>query len=140
MQQVNSVNVGAGTNGTLTIPELQSLSSSKKDVILKPEADLKIFIGYDFYPLDNPHYHESGKYGFQQVIDRAQKLFTPQFNHISMKLPPFPLLANLEATNKLQFCNESTVDSDCDVKYCECTHVLKIPLDAVVELILVDKG
>ena len=57
-----------------------------------------------------------------------------------MKLPPFPLLSqHNDLGKKYNFCNESTV-RNCTSQYCECTHVIEVPLGAVLELVLIDKG
>ena len=37
------------------------------------------------------------------------------------------------------FCNSTSV-KNCSTEYCECTHVLKVKLNQVVELILVDEA
>ena len=36
-------------------------------------------------------------------------------------------------------CNATTA-GDCTTDYCECTHVLHVPLGAVVELFFIDRG
>lgn len=111
-----------------------------KDPRLKPEPDYKFFVSYDFYPLDNPIYHLPLHYGFNESLEK-QKIYTPQLNHISMKLPPFPLMVNLKEAKNLEFCNSSTINqSECKTKVCECPHVLQIRHNAIVELILIDKG
>lgn len=38
------------------------------------------------------------------------------------------------------FCNSSSIDSSCVEDYCECSHVLSVKLNSVVELIIVDEG
>lgn len=139
-QQVNSLNAGMGTNGSILVPELRSVSSSYKDPRLKPDPDYKFYISYDFYPLDNPLYHLPNHYGFDEALDK-QRVYTPQLNHISMKLPPFPLMLNLKEAGKLDFCNSTTINkTECKTKFCECPHVLQIKENAVVELVIIDKG
>lgn len=57
-----------------------------------------------------------------------------------MKMQPFSLLSGRSHIDPdRQFCNESTV-TGCKEDYCECTHVVNIPLKSVVELVLVDEG
>lgn len=68
-----------------------------------------------------------------------QKVFTPQLNHISMKLLPFPLLPERHLIKPDQFCNSSTVEG-CKNDYCACTHVLQVKTNSVVELVLIDEG
>ncbi|KAI7815129.1 laccase [Rhyzopertha dominica] len=135
--QLNPLNKGSHTNGTVTVTELNSLESP--DVTLKEVPDFQYYVEYDFYKLDNAHYHVPGLYGFHNITDSKQKLLTPQLNHISMMMQPFPLLPARDLIKEGAFCNESTV-SNCTKQHCECTHVVKIPLNAVVEMVLVDTG
>jgi hypothetical protein len=77
---------------------------------------------------------------FLTVPSKLQRLLTPQLNHISLRLPPFPLLSqHSDLGTKYPFCNETTI-SGCENKYCECTHVIEVPLGTVLELIIIDKG
>nr|BBC20923.1 laccase-like multicopper oxidase 1 [Nannophya pygmaea] len=147
----NALNVGAATDGFHSVAELNAIGLSEpmpEDPTLKPKADMTFYLGYDFYGKDNPTYHTPNAYGFNQVLDDRQRLQTPQLNHISLRLTPFPLLTQrhlleVEADHS-PFCNESSLAVDgkncSSLDFCHCTHVLSVPLGAVVELILVDEG
>lgn len=82
-------------------------------------------------------------YCFIKYVDREflvkEKVLTPQLNHISMKLPPFPLLSERHLIKPDQFCNSSTVEG-CEDDYCACTHVFQVKINSVVELVLIDEG
>ncbi|XP_015121329.1 laccase-1 [Diachasma alloeum] len=134
---VNALNKGTESNDTISIPLLKTLELDNEENLLKP--DYQFYLAYDFYGKNNPHFNRKNMYGFHQVKDHAVRLFTPQLNHISMKLPNFPLLPQRDSINPDQFCNSSTV-GDCKHKYCACTHVLQVNLGSVVELVLVDEG
>lgn len=54
-------------------------------------------------------------------------------------MPSFALLPGRSRIDPKNFCNESTV-SGCVDDYCECTHVVNVPLKSVVEIVLVDEG
>ncbi|XP_015589578.1 L-ascorbate oxidase isoform X2 [Cephus cinctus] len=135
--QVNALNQGTETNTSVSMPLLAAMDPNDESNTREP--DQQFYISYDFYNKDNPHFHRKNLYGFHQVHDNQQRLFTPQLNHITMKLPPFPLLSQRDSIGAEQFCNESTVQ-DCDKDFCVCTHVLQVKLGNVVELVLVDKG
>ncbi|CRL02097.1 CLUMA_CG015286, isoform A [Clunio marinus] len=136
---LNSLNTGSGQETSITAAELKSYEK-KENKILKPEPDYKFFISYDFYGKDNPLFHVENLYGFNQV--EIGRIYTPQLNHITMQMPAKPaMLAKglLDST----FCNESSLLSqgiNCREVFCHCTHVLQVPLNAVVEMILVDEG
>lgn len=76
---------------------------------------------------------------FISVKNNGSRLYTPQLNHISMKMPSFALLPGRSRIDPKNFCNESTV-SGCVDDYCECTHIVNVPLKSVVEIVLVDEG
>ena len=72
-------------------------------------------------------------------MKRKHQVYTPQLNHISMKLSPFPLLSQRDMIEPNAFCNETTV-KDCEKDFCSCSHVLQVKLNSVVEIVLVDEG
>lgn len=64
---MNSLNVGTGgTAGSLVIPELDAIADD--DASLKEEPDFRFYLSYDFYEIDNPHYHRSPFYSFHQGL------------------------------------------------------------------------
>nr|KAF7421813.1 hypothetical protein H0235_009649 [Vespula pensylvanica] len=135
--QVNALNKGTESNNTISIASLNAMDKNDKTSIREP--DYQFYVSYDFYPKDNPHFHREGLYGFYQVRDWSQRLFTPQLNNISMKLPSFPLMSQRDLIDPNQFCNSNTVKG-CDKNFCSCTHVLQVKLNSVVEVILIDEG
>ncbi|XP_034256148.1 laccase-like isoform X2 [Thrips palmi] len=149
--QVNPLNRGSADPNTITAAELQALPEATQlsDPALKPEADVQLFVSYDFYAVDNPHIHRAGLYGISQVPSSPHRVFTPQLNHISLSLPAFPLLPGRDRLDaprtptSPQLCNETSLAAqgrDCTKEYCECTHVVRVPLGGVLEIVLVDQG
>lgn len=53
--------------------------------------------------------------------------------------PPAPLLSQYDDISPDQFCNGDNRPADCGPN-CMCTHKVDIPLNAVVEVVLVDEG
>ncbi|XP_054269197.1 uncharacterized protein LOC128990701 [Macrosteles quadrilineatus] len=135
--QLNALNVALKEEGTLSVPHLEAMDESY-DVALKPEADQQVYIAYDFYAKDNPHYHKSKLYGFSEV-SKKERVYTPQFNDISMKLPHFPLLSQYHNIDQNTFCDHQTL-ANCNATFCQCTNIINVPLGNVVEIILIDKG
>ncbi|KOB77130.1 Laccase 1 [Operophtera brumata] len=132
---LNAVQEGEEQNVTIPVSRMTSLVAD--DASLKPVPDHKFYVGYDMYLLNNTHYHRVPYYGTNNVSDIFW-LYTPQLNHISMKLPKSPLLVSRPSS--AGFCNESTVNATCQREYCECTHVLNVKVNSIVELIMYDKG
>uniref|UniRef100_A0A1I8QBH6 Uncharacterized protein n=1 Tax=Stomoxys calcitrans TaxID=35570 RepID=A0A1I8QBH6_STOCA len=146
--ELNSMNKGTGYVDHLNMAELNALPAYDKVPgidrdALKPVADYKFFVYYDFYRKDNPEFHPSDYYGVNDTINDANRVFTPQLNHISLKFPHTALLPARDTIDESIFCNESSLAQqgiDCRVEFCKCHHVLQVPLNAIVEMIIVDEG
>ncbi|EEZ98364.1 laccase 1 isoform X1 [Tribolium castaneum] len=137
-KQLNPLNKGTEADSSfVTLPQLHSLD--EWDDTLKEKADFQYYVSYDFYKMNHPVYHKDPHYGFHNVTNTTLQNLTPQLNYISMKLQSFPLLSQRHQIDAKMFCNESSV-SNCENEYCECTHVVNIPLGTVVEMVLIDKG
>lgn len=136
---LNPLNTPSNQNKSILISELTTLQKHVSDVRLRDDPDLQYYISYDFYEKDNPHFHLANMYGFNQVLLRTEQVRTPQINHLSFKFPSFPLLSQRDQIDESMFCANQTTDS-CNNGYCECTNVVKVPLHAVVELIIIDEG
>lgn len=58
-------------------------------------------------------------------------------------MPNMPFLVGKDILDESTFCNESYLlsnDVDCKNKFCECSHVLQVTLNSVVEVIMIDEG
>lgn len=53
--------------------------------------------------------------------------------------PPAPLISQYDDIDPSQFCNGDNRPPDCG-QNCMCTHKVDIPLNAIVEVVLVDEG
>lgn len=79
-------------------------------------------------------------------ITKQKNLVAPTGDHvislideISYLSPPAPLLSQYDEINPEQFCNGDNRPADCGTN-CMCTHKIDIPLNAIVEIVLVDEG
>ncbi|XP_041972453.1 laccase-4-like [Aricia agestis] len=134
--QLNALNKGEEEDETISVAEMRSLEGY--DDSLKEVADYQFYVAYDFYAKNNSHFHRSPYYGYYQVPEKGNRLYTPQLNHISMKMPSSPLLVSRPSADN--FCNASSIDEECKEGYCECSHVLSVRKNAVVEVIILDEG
>ncbi|CAG9122108.1 unnamed protein product [Plutella xylostella] len=136
--QLNALNKGEEDMATISIPEMHSLHAW--DESMKEVPDHQFYITYDFYGKNNSEYHKAPYYGFNQMTDTDNKMFTPQLNHISMQNPKTPLLISKPLSSS-GFCNADTVDEEyCEKEFCKCPHVLSVKLGSVVELVIIDEG
>ncbi|XP_075156466.1 multicopper oxidase 1 [Haematobia irritans] len=146
--ELNSMNKGSGYVDSLNMAELNALPvydrvpGIDRDA-LKPVADYKFFVYYDFYRKDNPDFHPSEYYGMDANITNENLVFTPQLNHITLKFPHVALLPARDSLDESTFCNDTSLAQqgiDCRVEFCKCHHVLQVPLNSIVEFIIVDEG
>jgi L-ascorbate oxidase len=60
-----------------------------------------------------------------------------------MKMPSTPLMLAKDKIDDSAFCNATSLAEsgiDCTQVFCECSHVLQVRLNSVVEMLLVDEG
>lgn len=58
-------------------------------------------------------------------------------------MPSVPFLSSRNEIDESQYCNETSLANkniDCKKDFCECSHVLQVPLNASIEIVLVDEG
>lgn len=138
---INAMNVRIDDPDSVSIPELTGIDTGViNDPSLKKIPDHKFYIGYDFYAVDAHNYHKPTLYGFKDVKNKKEQVYTPQFNHISMRMPSIPLLSQRDSVTKDMFCDHKSLNNCTGGNQCECTNVIEIPLGDVVELILIDEG
>lgn len=142
-RQLNALNRGMEDRNTISIAEVTSALADPDTGVLQKEADFKFYIYYDFYAKNNTNFHYPGLYGYNEVENNQHRRYSPQLNHISMQLPTFPLLSARHMIDDSNFCNSSTLANqgiNCKTEFCQCTHVLQVPLNAIVEMVLIDEG
>lgn len=137
--ELNSLNKGPGHVDSLTMAEVSALAEDE-EWLKQEEPDFKFYIYYDFYNIDHSLFYYPPLYGINNV---SRPVYAPQLNRISLKIPPVPLLPARDEIDESTFCNETSLKEkgiDCTKEFCECHHVLQIPLNSVVEMVLVDEG
>ncbi|KAF5290996.1 hypothetical protein FQA39_LY14527 [Lamprigera yunnana] len=90
-----------------------------------------------FYLLNDPNqlfrFNSQEKYFIPVINDPLSGLI----DNITFLSPPSPLLSQYAYLDPKHFCNGDQNMINC--RTCQCTHVVKIPASAVVELIVVDE-
>lgn len=62
-------------------------------------------------------------------------------NNITYKSPPFPLLTQPEEIREEMFCDDENLPQHCNGRtVCPCLHRLKVKLNSIVEIVLVDEN
>ncbi|VVD05864.1 unnamed protein product, partial [Leptidea sinapis] len=133
--QLNALNKGEEEDDTISVAEMKSLEVY--DDSLKEVADYQFYVAYDFYAKNNTHFHTSPYYGYYQVPNHDNRLYTLQLNHISMKMPSSPLMLSRPSSDN--YCNACNIENSCKEGFCECSHVLSVKKNAVVDVTIVDE-
>lgn len=60
-------------------------------------------------------------------------------NDISLRLPPSPPLSQLEDIPPEMICHGENKPKDCE-NPCMCTHIVDLPYNGIVELVIVDES
>ncbi|PVD33733.1 hypothetical protein C0Q70_04993 [Pomacea canaliculata] len=105
-------------------------------------VDFKYFVGMDFNKNDNTKYNNKDLYPVQ-TLPLLKSHYTPVMDNITFMLPPVPVLSQPEDMDYSWFCNRSTLpdpDYCFSQDLCMCTHLLRVHLNQVVELIVFHEG
>ncbi|KAJ8683448.1 hypothetical protein QAD02_019240 [Eretmocerus hayati] len=122
----------------INVPLLTSMEAN--DESLAPTPDEQIYISFDSEQIDNYDFHRKNLYGYNQT-STSRAIGTMQLNHITLKLPTVPLMSQWSQIDQSNICNSTTINrSQCLRESCACTHVLKVKLGSIVELVLIDEG
>ena len=76
-----------------------------------------------------------------KVVFNPTLFLMASINNISFNFPSFPLLTQPENIEESMFCDELHMPERCfDKNICPCVHRLKIKLNSIVELVIVDES
>ncbi|KAK9889606.1 hypothetical protein WA026_006979 [Henosepilachna vigintioctopunctata] len=103
--------------------------------ILKKKADVKIFLPFKFFRYSPADLFKPNTYN--RFLDAGNAVIS-LVDGISYMSPPAPLISQYDDNNPEQFCNGDEKPPECGAN-CMCTHKIDIPLNAIVEIVLVDE-
>ncbi|CAG9807488.1 unnamed protein product [Chironomus riparius] len=105
--------------------------------LLKEKPDVKIFLPFRFYLYKPEELFQPNTYNRFLVAPTGDHVLS-LVDEISYLSPPAPLLSQYDDINPDQFCNGDNRPANCGAN-CMCTHKVDIPLNAIVEVVLVDE-
>ncbi|KOC69894.1 Laccase-4, partial [Habropoda laboriosa] len=73
------------------------------------------------------------------IIPSANLIVVETLNNISSISPSAPPLSQLEDISDEPFCNGDNLPANCKTGVCSCIHLIKIPVDSIVEIVLIDE-
>ncbi|XP_045445403.1 laccase-1 [Melitaea cinxia] len=105
--------------------------------ILQERPDVKIFLPFRFFAYRPEMLFQPNTYNRYLVAPQGDHVIS-LIDEISYMAPPAPLISQYDDINPDQFCNGDNRPADCG-QNCMCTHKVDIPLNAVVEVVMVDE-
>ncbi|XP_031843304.2 uncharacterized protein LOC116431677 [Nomia melanderi] len=105
--------------------------------ILSEKPDLKLFLPIGAFTFNENDVFKPNTYN-KFIVPFPGIHVTELINNITFQFPPSPPLSQLDDIPEDQFCNGNNLPKDCNSTLCHCTHLVEIPLDAVVELVILD--
>ncbi|XP_026329608.1 laccase-5 isoform X2 [Hyposmocoma kahamanoa] len=105
--------------------------------ILQERPDVKIFLPFRFFVYRPEMLFQPNTYNKYLVAPSGDHVIS-LIDEISYMPPPTPLISQYDDINPEQFCNGDNRPADCG-QNCMCTHKVDIPVNAIVEIVLVDE-
>ncbi|RZF37807.1 hypothetical protein LSTR_LSTR007169 [Laodelphax striatellus] len=106
--------------------------------ILQKRPDVKIFLPFRFLFYRPEELFQAHQYNRFLVAPGGGDHVISLVDEISFTFPPSPPISQVEDIPPEQFCNGDNKPANCG-RNCMCTHKVDIPLNAVVEVVLVDE-
>ncbi|KZC07550.1 Laccase-5, partial [Dufourea novaeangliae] len=119
------------------ISDLRNAREVHKD-ILKSKPDMKLFMSIGFVLYAQEDIFKPNTYK-TFLVPTSDLSVVDTIGNISFEFPPVPPISQLKDLPKDQFCDAENLPQNCNASFCMCTHLVKIPLNAVVEVLLVDE-
>jgi hypothetical protein len=123
-------------NDAVCVNNLKAANPVESDVLTK-DPDLSIFLPFRFYTYKPAELFVANKYHKYLVAFDGDHLLS-LIDEVSHTSPASPLLSQYYDTNPNEFCNGDKRPTNCDIN-CKCIHKVDIPLNAVVEIVLIDE-
>ncbi|XP_022088125.1 laccase-5-like [Acanthaster planci] len=125
---------------------MHDMIATGKDYWTEEQTDVVHYLVLGFELVNNDNFNHpiyNPAFGTDGDPSTFRGIPSPQMNYVTFKPPSAPLLTQSREISEFEICTfESTqaVQEQCRRDFCECTHVLKVALGQVVELVLIDRG
>ncbi|XP_034950594.1 laccase-1-like isoform X2 [Chelonus insularis] len=128
-------------NGTrknvICVQNLQSFYPVHKK-ILQSSPDFQVFLPFFFHEYTSRELFRTQPYQ-RFVVPDGSSLLSATLNGISNVFPSSPLVSQLKDIPQDQICNSNRLPAYCkNSSVCRCTHVIHVPLNAVVDILMID--
>ncbi|XP_044007191.1 laccase-5-like isoform X2 [Aphidius gifuensis] len=107
--------------------------------ILAEKTDFQFYLAHEFHRWNENELFVPGEYDTFLTPDGGKRGYIPMIDGISNRFPTSPFLTQLNDIPKQQICNGNNKPKSCENKpVCGCSHVLKIPLNSSVEMVIIN--
>ncbi|XP_076394331.1 uncharacterized protein LOC100880706 [Megachile rotundata] len=119
------------------VNDLKQATAIDSDILQK-EPDVKLIVPIGVVNYSPAEFFKPNEYK-NFLVARRDLVITGTLNNISLVLPPSPPLSQSNDVPRNAVCNSDNKPPECRSEVCSCTHVIKVPLNSVVEIIVVDE-
>ncbi|XP_038215385.1 laccase-2 isoform X1 [Zerene cesonia] len=123
-------------NDAVCVSNLKSAKPVDKD-ILQERPDVKIFLPFRFHFYKPKDLFKENTYRNYLVAPGGDHVLS-LVDEISYMAAPAPPLSQMHELPPELFCNGDNRPENCPVD-CRCTHMIDVPLNSIVEIVLVDE-
>ncbi|XP_039747362.1 laccase-5 [Pararge aegeria] len=123
-------------NDAICVSNLKSAKPIDK-AILQERPDVKIFLPFRFHFYKPNDLFKENTYKNYLVAPTGDHVLS-LVDEISYTAPPAPPLSQMHELPPELFCNGDNRPADCTAD-CRCTHMIDVPLNSIVEIVLVDE-
>lgn len=107
------------------------------ETLLNATVDQRFFLGFDNHDVDYDDIFQESRY--THFLADEGDLIQAAVNNISFTQPSFSILTQIDELTNDTFCDEDNLPEHCaELEICPCTHRIKIELNSVVEMVLID--
>ncbi|XP_026494888.1 uncharacterized protein Stw isoform X1 [Vanessa tameamea] len=123
-------------NDAVCVSNLKAAKPVDK-AVLQERPDVKIFLPFRFHFYKPKDLFKENMYKNYLVAPGGDHVLS-LVDEISYTAPPAPPLSQMHELPPELFCNGDNRPADCSVD-CRCTHMIDVPLNSIVEIVLVDE-
>lgn len=114
------------------------ISLNVNETLLNATVDHRFYFGFDNYEVDFDDVFQENRYE-HFLADGGPDLIQAAINNISFTHPSISILTQVDEISDDMFCDEENLPERCAKrKICTCAHRIKIILNSVVEMVLID--
>ncbi|XP_011154580.1 laccase isoform X2 [Harpegnathos saltator] len=123
-------------NDAVCVSNLKSAQRVDRDIYTK-RPDAQIYLPFKFYRYNIEDLFAPNSFD-RFIVAPGGRHTLSYVDNIALRLPPSPPLSQLEDIPSDLICNSTSKPSNCE-EPCICTHVIELPYNGIVELIIIDE-